>query len=196
MTMIIRGLYFLGLCLILPVWAFAATPKFDSDVETRILSNEMTYFASGQKVRFSGAVHIIRPDFELWADTLTVYLEKNAKPASKSTTDALPTGMDAGDVERIVAENNVRMKRGTSIGNANKINYVTKTGIFTMEGNPSLNDKGSIITGHIIKYYTNENRSEVLGAPGKQVQVVFPSSKKKSTVKRSKKSALGQGEQQ
>jgi len=189
MSAIIRSLYFFGLCLLLPslmvpALVMAASPKLDTDSETRISADGMTYFASGQKILFTGAVHITRPDFELWADTLTVYLKKKAASSSKSLAGGLPNGMEAGDVERIVAENAVRIKRESSIGTANKVIYVAKTGVLIMEGSPSLRDGNSIVRGHIIKYYTKENRSEVIGAPGKQVHIVFPSAKSKAKLKK------------
>jgi len=192
MSILVRSLYFFGLGLLLTVVmatgvvasSVVASPKRDADTETRISANEMTYFASGQKILFTGAVHIIRPDFELWSDTLIVYLEKKAASASKKTKGGLPKGLEGGDVERIVAENAVRIKRELSIGTAKKVTYTAKTGVLTMEGSPSLRDGETIVTGHIIKYYTKEDRSEVIGAPGKQVQVVFPSSKAKKKSQR------------
>ncbi len=166
-----------------PKSSFAASPgsrAFDTDVETRIAADEMTFFAEEPKVLFQGDVHISRPDFELWSKTLTIYLKKENKKQEtpQGVAGGLPEGINASDVERIVAEGNVRMKRDTSLGQSQKITYEAKTAVLTMSGNPSLTDGESQIIGTTIKYYLNESRSEVLGSPDKQVRVVFPGSKK------------------
>ena len=55
--------------------ARVAAPKPDKNVETRINADKMTYFADKQQVVFETKVHVARPDFELWADKLTVFLK-------------------------------------------------------------------------------------------------------------------------
>jgi lipopolysaccharide export system protein LptA len=47
-----------------------------------------------------------------------------------------------------------------------------------MEGDPVLRDEGNSIGGQEIRFYVNENRSEVLGAPGKPVNAVFSAPKR------------------
>ncbi len=140
------------------------------DGETRIVADKMVYQSDKQQVTFEENVHVTRPDFELWANTLTVYM----KPAPKTEqTDSVPTGLATGDVDRLVAQGAVRMVSDNNEGSGNKATYVVDSGVLTLEGNPKVTDGENSITGETIKYYTKENRSEVLSGAKKRVEAVF-----------------------
>lgn len=144
-----------------------------TDVETRITSDKLTYQAEKRVVMFEGSVHVVRPDFDLRATRLTVYL-KPAKGDSES-----PVGMATGDVDRLVAQGNVTMKepQGRS-GTSDKATYTIDDGVLILEGNPHLTDGENSISGAVIRYYTHESKSEVLGGGKKRVEAIFNSSKK------------------
>ncbi len=136
-------------------------------VSTRITSERMQYDAAGQKVIFEGKVHVIRPDFQMWSEKLTVLLDKDNKVEAKrqgNGTASPVMGMQAGQVERIVAERNVRMRQDDKTGSCGKATYIAATGKIIMEQSPVVNDGPNHISGQIINYYTRENRSEVIGA--------------------------------
>ncbi len=161
--------------------AQAASGKGGGNIPTDISATSMRYDDANQTVVFEGAVHVKRPDFELWAEKITLYFlkkgkttkaadgaqEENDSPASQQGnqgTQGLGMQMQSGTIDRIVAENAVRIVKEDKIGTANKGTYSIKTGILTMEGNPVIQDgKKNSIRGQIIKFYINENRSEVLG---------------------------------
>lgn len=157
----------------------ANPPKADTNVETRITAQQLTYLADKQRVMFEKNVHVQRPDFELWADKLTVYMKPPQKKTQKqkNASNGLPEGMATGDVDRIVAEHNVRMEREGRSGTCNKATYTMDNGVLLMEGNPRLTDGDNTVTGEVIRYYTNENRSEVLGGAKKRVEAIFSGSK-------------------
>ena len=112
-----------------PLWAAPVTPpKPAKNVETRITSDQLTYLAEKQLVIFDKNVHVVRPDIEIWADRITVYL----KPPK-------------GDAQKKDGENTV--------------------------------------TGETIKYFTEENRSEVMGGSKKRVEAVFSGSKNSSPIR-------------
>ena len=79
----------------------------------------------------------------------------------------MPAGMAAGDVDRIVAERNVRMKSENRNGTCAKATYTMDDGVLLMEGDPRLTDGENTVTGETIKYFTEENRSEVMGGSKK-----------------------------
>ncbi|MDL2207304.1 LptA/OstA family protein [Desulfovibrio sp. OttesenSCG-928-F20] len=134
-------------------------------VPTAITSAHMEYDANAQIVRFSGNVHVKRPDFELWSDTMNVYLD--ASSGSGQGGEGLGAGMEAGDIDRIVAQGEVRMKSEDKQGNCDKATYYAKEDRFVMEGSPQLKDsKQSTITGGSIVHYFSSNRSEVLNNAG------------------------------
>lgn len=161
-----RTILLLSLLLMaVPVWS-------EQNIPVTITSNSMQYAQQNDQVVFSGAVHVIRQDIELWSDTLTVFLEKNKTrdEAAASTMD------DPGSIKKIVAQGNVRIKadKGRS-GTCGKTTYDARAELLTLEDNPVLMEGSNKIQGEVIKMYIRENRSEVIG--GKQrVQAIFNTS--------------------
>ncbi|MDL2316108.1 LptA/OstA family protein [Desulfovibrio sp. OttesenSCG-928-A18] len=128
---------------------------------TSIKAARMDYNANAQVVVFSGNVHVKRPDFELWSGKLTVYLDKSGKATTESGPDG--NGMQAGDIDRIVAEKDVRMKSGDKEGSCDTATYYAKEDKFVMEGNPVLKDsKQSRASGGTVVHYFKTNQSQVL----------------------------------
>ncbi|SHN57106.1 LptA/OstA family protein [Desulfovibrio litoralis] len=135
-------------------------------VPTDITANSMRYSDASQTVVFEGNVHVKRPDFDLKANKITVFFAKKDKKAKTENGDdqGLNMQMQAGALEKIVALGNVKITKDDKVGTANQGTYYAKTGVLTMEGNPVIKDgKNSSIGGEIIKFYINENRSEILG---------------------------------
>jgi lipopolysaccharide export system protein LptA len=123
----------------------------------------MDYDAGAQIVSFSDKVYVKRPDFELWAAKMTVYLDKSGQ----KPVDADAQGMEAGEIDRIVAEGNVRMKSDGRQGTCERATYYARQDKFVMEGAPRLQDgKQSVITGSTIVHYFSNNHSEVLNNAG------------------------------
>ena len=127
------------------------------NVPTNIHAARMDYNADKQTVTFAGSVHVKRPDFQLWSDKLTVYLEKNAGEAKSSDVE----GMQAGRIDRIVASGNVRMKSEDKEGTCGKATYYAAKDLFVMEENPVLRQKDNRIEGQTISHYMKAGRSEV-----------------------------------
>jgi len=141
--------------------ALAAAPdkKTTGKVPTNITAARMEYNANAQTVIFTGKVHVKRPDFELWSDKMTIYLDKSGK-APTANDDA--GSMQAGEIDRIVAEKNVRMKSDTKQGSCDKATYFAKEDKLVMEGNPVLSDADKTqIRGKIVTHYISSNRSEI-----------------------------------
>lgn len=153
--------FFACAALVFCATAVAAERPEAKRVPTSIKADRMEYDADGQTVVFNGNVHVTRPDFELWSAKLTVYLDKsNKKNADPETGGA--GGMQAGNIDRIVAEKDVRMKSDDKEGSCQKATYYAKTDKFVMEGNPILTGKDkSHIAGTVITHYLKANRSEV-----------------------------------
>lgn len=164
-----------------PSWAAPQTapPRPEKDVETRITSDQLTYIAEKQRIVFEKNVHVDRPDFRLWADRLTVLLKppKDGQAKTDTRKGGLPEGMAAGDVDRIIAERNVRMESQGRTGTSDKATYTIDDGVLLMEGNPRLTDGDNTVTGETIRYFTEENRSEVKGGSKKRVEAVFSGAK-------------------
>ena len=144
---------------------------------TTITSQRMEYNTGTQTVVFTSAVHVVRPDMEIWSDRLTLILNKNqtAGMTAPSGTPEGQAGLSSGDIEKIIAEKNVRIKREGRSGECQKATYTVANDLLVMEGSPKLFEGENSITGEKILFYLKENRSEVIGAPDKPVRVTFTS---------------------
>ncbi|MBR6674244.1 MAG: LPS export ABC transporter ATP-binding protein [Mailhella sp.] len=167
-----------------PAWA-APLPGGDSDLPVDVTADNMEYSSDKKTVVFRGSVEAVRGEFKMWSDKLTLILkgknsgeEKNAD-AKKSSSKAADA---AGDLDRVIAEHNVRFKNGTQNGSAEKATFFAQKNILVLEGDPVLNDGENSIRGSVIRYFMNENRSMVEGSSKKRVHAVFSSEKKENSM--------------
>ncbi len=145
------------------------------DVPTKINADNMDYNAEKNTIIFSGKVYVERAEFSLWADTITVYLQASDKKVSEEESMDPMASMQAGDIDKIIADDNVRMKYNSNTGKAGRAVYDAPKALLVMQENPVLMDGDNSITGEEIRYYLNENRSEVVGG-NKRVEAFFSSS--------------------
>lgn len=132
-----------------------------SRVPVKITSDRMTYDETGKVVSFVGNVVAEHGKLILWSDTLTAYL--SSKSGKQYSADS---------VERIVAEGNVKAKKDTTEGTCGKLTYLVQKQLLTMEDEPLLQDGPNSLTGEVIKFHIQENRSEVVGGK-KRVKAIF-----------------------
>lgn len=156
--------------LFLTLFLMLAGPAFaEKSVPVKITSNSMRYSQKSDQVIFTGAVHVIRQDIELWSDTLTVFLEKSGT-ANKQAASAMD---QQSSIKKIVAQGNVRIKADRDrSGTCGKATYEAKSELLTLEDNPILREGPNTIQGEVIKLYIEENRSEVIGGK-KRVEAIF-----------------------
>ncbi|NDV19204.1 lipopolysaccharide transport periplasmic protein LptA [Pseudodesulfovibrio sp. JC047] len=133
-----------------------------SKMPVKITSDRMTYDETGKVVSFVGNVVAEHGQLTLWADSLSAYL--SSKTGKKLTADS---------VDRIIAEGNVKAKKGTSEGTCGKLTYFVTEQMLQMEQNPLLQDGPNSLTGEIIKFDIKDNRSEVVGGTGQRVKAIF-----------------------
>ncbi len=160
--------------------AFAASSplgRSDSHSPIRVTADSMTYEPDKNIVLFSGNVEVVRDDFRMWSAKLTMYMKarKNAKTDSKKNAKDGKDAMKTGDLDRIVAEKNVRFRMDTKSGTAQKATWLADKEELVLEGNPVLLDGRNSVTGKRIRYFVRENRSEVEGGTGRRVEAVFSS---------------------
>jgi len=132
-----------------------------SNAPVNITSEKMVYDEKGGVVTFQGNVVADHGDLKLQSDKLTAYLVTGEKGTAQESID------------HIVAEGNVRAKRGTSTGTCGKLTYYVAKRFLKMEKNPVLTDGPNSLSGEVINYYVLENRSEVVGGKNQRVKAVF-----------------------
>ena len=178
----------LALLLAIALWAAPAQAEsrtpVNRDVPTDVTAMRMNYDAGKQQVVFEGGVKVVRPDFELDADRLTIYLKNTPKPETDDAAEQDPlAGMGGGDVDRLVAQGNVEMRKDGRTGTCGQATYHIDRELLVMEQNPVLHDGENNITGQVINFYVGENRSEVIGGKGAPVRATFKSSGKEGSGK-------------
>lgn len=156
--------------------AAAPMPGGDDNLPVDVTADNMVYNADKNTVVFQGKVEAIRGEFKMWSELLTLYLKPKDTPKQEKNS---PTAMEGSDLDRIVAEKNVRFQNGTQTGSSQKATYYSAKSLLVLEGNPILHDGDNSIKGNVIRYFVNENRSVVEGSPKQRVHAVFSSNDKK-----------------
>ena len=141
---------------------FAAAHKDRSSLPITIKSNELAADNKGKTAIFTGKVVAKQGDVTIYADHLTINY-----------------GDKKNDVEKIEADGNVRIVQENRIGTASHAVYESKQGRITLTGNPKITQGADTITGNIITYFIDDDRSEVSSGAGRPVEVlIHPTGKK------------------
>lgn len=154
----------------------APLPGADSNLPVDVTADTMVYNADKNTVVFQGRVEAVRGQFKMWSETLTLYLKSTGDAGKEKSASP---AMEGSDLDRIVAEKNVRFQNGTQTGSAQKATYFSAKSLLVLEGNPVLHDGDNSIRGNVIRYFVNENRSVVEGGPKQRVHAVFSSNDRK-----------------
>lgn len=143
--------------------AQAAPPERNS-LPIQIKSNELVADSAARTATFIGKVSARQGDVTIYADKLVIH--------SAATSQ---------DVEKVEAFGNVRIVQGNRHGEAGHAIYDNKGGKIVLDGNPKVFQGEDVITGKIITYYVDEQRSVVTGSPESRVEaVIHPKGKAKS----------------
>lgn len=164
---------FITVC-VLPASLGWAAPAVKKNIPTDIKADHLEYSADQQKVVFSGNVHVVREDFELFAAKVTVLLKKTKSKTAGDTEKSEASELAPGEVHEIIAEKNVIMKSKQKEARAQKARYLVPLDRITLEGGPPRpwlkdHEKDRTIEGNILHYYVQEERSE-----GASIHMVFP----------------------
>ena len=155
-------------------WA-APLPGADSNLPVDVTADSMEYSADKNTVVFHGNVEATRGDFKMWSDKLILVLKgKGNKDDKKASSMANASG----DLDRVIAEKNVRFKNGVQHGSSDKATFFAQKNILVLEGDPVLHDGDNSIRGNVIRYFLNENRSVIEGSSKKRVHAIFSNEKK------------------
>lgn len=132
--------------------------KDRSNLPITIKSSEMTADNKGKTAVFTGNVVAKQGDVTMFADKVIINY-----------------GDHKGEVEKIEADGNVRIIQDNSLGTASHAVYESRAGRMTLTGNPRVMQGKDTISGEIITYYVDEDRSVVTGGASVTIQ---PSTRK------------------
>ena len=147
--------------------AMAASPgnstyKDRSNLPITIKSNELSADNKGKTAIFKGKVVAKQGDVTIYSDTLNISY-----------------GDEKNDVEKIEANGNVRIVQGSRIGTASHAVYESKLGKITMTGNPKVMQGADTITGKIITFFIDEEKSAVSGdGDSRVITIIHPPARK------------------
>lgn len=140
------------------VQAAAAVHKDRSNLPITIKSNEMTADNKGKMAIFSGKVVAKQGDVTIFSEKLIVsYADKS------------------GDVEKVEALGNVRIVQQNRTGFAEQAVYENRNGRIVLTGNPRVVQGGDSISGKVITYYVDDEKSDASsgGDPKTRVEAVI-----------------------
>jgi len=147
----------------------AVSSKDRSALPITVKSNEMNADNSAKTAVFSGKVVAKQGDVTIFSDKLVVsYADKG------------------GDVEKIEAFGNVRIVQMKRTGFSGQAVYESATGRIVMTGSPRVVQGEDSISGKIITYYLDDEKSYVTndGDPKARVEAVInPAARKKNAGK-------------
>jgi lipopolysaccharide export system protein LptA len=83
------------------------------------------------------------------------------------------TAAGGGDVERIVAEGNVRIEQGQRLATSGRADYLRAEERIVLTGSPRVSEGANSVKGQEIVLYLRENRSVVKGGQGGRVNAIF-----------------------
>jgi lipopolysaccharide export system protein LptA len=109
-----------------------------------------------RKITFVGDVVARQKDLTLYSDTLDLFLQDENE-----------------ELERIVAEGNVRMVQGDRRATCRKATYLHREGKLVLDGDPVIRQGENHVKGWRIIYFVNEKRSIVEGQADERVTVTI-----------------------
>ncbi len=125
-------------------------------VPISITSEQMTFKNLEHKIIFEGKVFIHRGEIKMNADKAEVFLTQSDDSVS------LKKKPEQGrEVTKIIATGNVRIIRGLQKAKAEKGIYKRGEDVFILTGNPEVWDEDVHVTGKMITFFVQEERTLV-----------------------------------
>jgi lipopolysaccharide export system protein LptA len=131
-------------------------PKVRSDQPIQIKSNELSSDTSGKVATFSGSVVARQGDVTIFCDTLIVHYDA-----------------EESDISKVEALGNVRIVQGNRQGFSGRAKFDNQAGTIVMEDNPKVRQGSDTVSGKVITFYLNEDKSIVTGGSDHRVEAVI-----------------------
>ncbi|MDQ6961178.1 MAG: lipopolysaccharide transport periplasmic protein LptA [Mariprofundaceae bacterium] len=108
--------------------------------------------------KFTGKVYLLRDDFSLWCDNLTVYYQKKSKK-----------------IEHVHAQGHVKIKQGERSGKSDEADYYHLKDLLILRGHAEMEQEGGYIQGEIIEHDMKASQTKVHQGSGGRVHVSIES---------------------
>lgn len=134
-----------------------STAKKDrSSKPITVKSDQLQADNNGKLAVFTGRVVARQDDVTIYSDRLEVYY-----------------GESSDEVDKIIAIGNVRILQTNRVGTGGHAVYESKLGKITLTINPRVTQEKDTVTGKVIIYYVDEERSEVQSGENARVEAVI-----------------------
>lgn len=148
---------------------YSAEDILASDEELQITSETMVYDQNKGFVEFTGSVVATRGDAEIFADQITVYIRAKEDREKGGTQDTANQ-----NIEKIVAQGNVRYLSGDQEAYADTAVYTADDQVLTLTGKaPRVVTGDSFVTGSKITVHRQTNIVTAESGGSSRVEVLF-----------------------
>ncbi|KAF0217453.1 MAG: lipopolysaccharide export system protein [Geobacteraceae bacterium] len=122
----------------------------------QLKADELVADSTNRTATFVGRVSARQGDVTIYSDRLVInYSERN------------------NEVEKVEAFGNVRIVQGNRLGEAGHAVYDNKAGKITLDTNPKVHEGNNVVSGKVITYFVDEQKSMVTGGPDVRVEAVI-----------------------
>lgn len=121
-----------------------------------VKSDQLQAYNNSKLAVFTGRVVARQDDVTIYSDRLEVYY-----------------GESSDEVDKVVAIGNVRIVQTNRVGTGGHALYESKLGKITLSVNPRVTQERDTVTGKVIIYYLDEERSEVQSGENTRVEAVI-----------------------
>ena len=168
---LVLGLFSL-LCLMPGTLAWSQQTGLNEAKPMHIESDKVIYGQNERRLEFVGQVHVQRPDFQLWCDTMIVTLSEETKQADDRRNQEEGLGM-SGRVKKIVALDNVRLEMDKRTATSDRAEFYAQESKIVLLDNVVLKENRNTVHGHKVTFWLDEDRSEIEGKKDSRVKAVF-----------------------
>lgn len=155
------------------LWAAAAAPASAQLSSTggpiRYEADTLEYFDSERRLVLRGNVDLVQGDARLRADVLTLYFA----PGAGGGAAAGPTGVGAGDIQRMIAEGRVYYVRPDQQARGNRAVYEVSSDSVTFSGNVIVASATNVLRGETLVMQVSTGRTSLAPGARGRVQGVF-----------------------
>lgn len=150
----------------------AQESELDESGPMHIEADRVVYGQEERRINFLGQVHVQRPDFELWCEEMTVFLNTENGNGDGEASQESNLG-SAGNVRKIVAVDNVHLVMEDREATSDRAEYFAQESKIILVNNVELKENKNTVRGHQVTFWLEENRSEIVGKEGSRVKAVF-----------------------
>lgn len=138
-----------------------------------ITADELVSDDASETAEFIGNVKVVRGDYTLTADRLTVHYRRSDRPSTPKT-------VGRANISEIVAVGHVRIVSTDLTATAERASYDAENRMIELSGQDStVASSGGTVSGSKITLFLDTDQFQVSGGPKNRVRAVFKRTEKK-----------------